>query len=95
MDLYVPSASYNIGQKLAEKALDLKHITANPFPRNFTLPENYMRWLAPHVNKHSFYGMSYTKGHIFIYIAVFKKLTSGYSLVISVLCSTTLQSFHM
>ena len=39
--------------------------------------------------------MSYTKGHIFIYKASsVKKLTSGYSLVICVLCISTLQSFH-
>ena len=38
----------NIGQKLAEKeSLGQKHITANPLPHNCTLPENYIRLLAP------------------------------------------------
>ena len=48
------SEAINIGHKLAEKKpLGLNYIAANPFPHNCTLPENYMRLLAPHENKHS------------------------------------------
>ena len=47
------SEAKNIGHKLAEKKpLGLNYTAANPFPHNFTLPENYMRLLAPHENKH-------------------------------------------
>ena len=46
----------NIGQKLAEKEpLGLKYITANLFPHNCTLPENYMCLSAPHENKYPFW----------------------------------------
>ena len=46
----------NIGQRLAEKEpLGLKYITANPFPHNCMLLENYMCLLAPHENMHPFW----------------------------------------
>ena len=53
------SGCRNIGQKFNRKEpLGLKYMyvyTANPFPHNCTLPENYMHLLAPHENKHPFW----------------------------------------